>query len=214
MFTTTRPSLAHTELEWEVLRCLPSVWVRATRAEFPLREVTIRWPPRRDGEKLAVCSPGIEPGSLSIQPSVLTTTLWTPHREPAHNELTHFSALRIFSLRTVPFFPKSHLCLKSINIKTSHKIFYAIFKDLRTIFLQCPDKSFLTQFRNVVFQSKYIIIWSTGYYLKCSRSLSPIRMSWIPSAAPINVSEAKFTMKPKSTTALFHHYLEREVFFR
>ena len=93
VFTTTRPSLAHTELEWEVLRCLPSVWVRATRAEFPLREVTTRWPPRRDGEKLAVCSPGIEPGSLSIQPSVLTTALWTPHREPAHNELTQFSAL-------------------------------------------------------------------------------------------------------------------------
>merc|ERR1712079_643586 len=35
--------------EWEVLRCLPSVWVRATRAEFPLwgshhtLATTLRW---------------------------------------------------------------------------------------------------------------------------------------------------------------------------
>ena len=113
---------------------------------------------------------------------------------------------------TVAFVPQSHLCLKSIKIKTIHEIIFILFIQIWEIFLQCPDNTFVTQFRNVVFQSKYIIIWSTGYYLKCFRSLSPIRMSWIPSAAPINVSEAKFTTKPKSTTALFHHYLERDFF--
>ena len=44
---------------------------------------------------------------------------------------------------TVAFVPKSHLCLKSIKIKTIHEIIFILFIQIWEIFLQCPDKTFV-----------------------------------------------------------------------
>ena len=75
----------------------------------------------RLGKVGGLCLPWIEPGSLSFRPSILTTALWTLHREPAHIELAQFSVyvFKFWSpsspgsfIQKLPWIPHTAVALK------------------------------------------------------------------------------------------------------